>query len=245
MLKLDAGSGAVLANVAVGPNPRHVSVTADGATVYVSDSLHPRCLARDSARADRQWRGGSDRACREHTCNAEAIRLAHSDRQDFESQGRGIPNYLGAAVISPDGTQAWVPSKQDNIARGAARDGLNINFQNTVRAISSRVDLLAGGQRRCGGAHRSRQLQRRERGRVRPAGRLHVRRARNEPRSRRGRRPWPVGDLPLRRRPGAAGSRTVRGRRAPVREQFHGPHGGRVRSLGAAHDWRYAGDLDR
>ena len=39
-----------------------------------------------------------------------------------------------------------MPSKQDNIARGAARDGLNINFQNTVRAISSRVNLLAGGQ---------------------------------------------------------------------------------------------------
>ena len=70
--------------------------------------------------------------------------LAHSDLQDFENQGRGIPNYLGAAAISPDGTQAWVPSKQDNIARGTLRDGRNIDFQNTVRAISSRIDLAGG-----------------------------------------------------------------------------------------------------
>ena len=49
--------------------------------------------------------------------------LAHSDKPDVENQGRGMPNYLGAAAISPDGTQAWVPSKQDNIQRGALRDG--------------------------------------------------------------------------------------------------------------------------
>ena len=32
-----------------------------------------------------------------------------------------VPNYLGAAAISPDATQAWVPSKQDNIKRGTLR----------------------------------------------------------------------------------------------------------------------------
>ena len=71
------------------------------------------------------------------------IKLAHSNVPDAENQGRGIPNYLGAAAISPDGTQAFVPSKQDNIARGTLRDGLALNFQNTVRAISSRIDLAA------------------------------------------------------------------------------------------------------
>ena len=72
------------------------------------------------------------------------IRLAHSDLQDFENQGRGLPNYLGPAAISPDGTQAWVPSKQDNVARGTLRDGRNIDFQNTVRAVSSRIDIAGG-----------------------------------------------------------------------------------------------------
>ena len=69
------------------------------------------------------------------------LKLAHSDKADGENQGRGIPNYLGAMAISPDGTQGYVPSKQDNVLRGTQRDGLALNFQNTVRAVSSRVNL--------------------------------------------------------------------------------------------------------
>ena len=71
----------------------------------------------------------------------KTIVLSHSAKADFENQGSGVPNYLGAATISPDGTQAWVPSKQDNIRRGVLRNGAQLNFQNTVRAISSRIDL--------------------------------------------------------------------------------------------------------
>jgi len=69
------------------------------------------------------------------------ITLRHSDKTDNEIQGAGVPNYLGAAAISPDARRAWVPSKQDNIKRGSARDGRNLDFQNTVRAISSAIDL--------------------------------------------------------------------------------------------------------
>jgi PA14 domain/Di-haem cytochrome c peroxidase len=71
------------------------------------------------------------------------ITLQQSDKLDAENQGAGIPNYLGAATISPDGTQAWLPSKQDNIRRGTLRNGLGLNFQNTVRAISSRINLAS------------------------------------------------------------------------------------------------------
>ena len=53
-----------------------------------------------------------------------------------------MPNYLGALAISPDGRTGYVPSKQDNIGRGMLRSGANLNFQNTVRAISSRLDLV-------------------------------------------------------------------------------------------------------
>ncbi len=53
-----------------------------------------------------------------------------------------MPNYLGAVAIAPDGLSAVVPSKQDNIGRGMLRSGVNLNFQNTVRAISSRLDLV-------------------------------------------------------------------------------------------------------
>jgi cytochrome c peroxidase len=37
-----------------------------------------------------------------------------------------------------------VPSKQDNVKRGALRDGTGLNFQSTVRAVSSRIVLAAG-----------------------------------------------------------------------------------------------------
>src|SRR5690606_28705470 len=70
------------------------------------------------------------------------IVLRHSDKADAENQGGGVPTYLGALVISPDGKSAVVPSKQDNIGRGTLRSGANLNFQNTVRAISSRIDLV-------------------------------------------------------------------------------------------------------
>ena len=73
--------------------------------------------------------------------NPVVVVLRHSADLDFENQGSGIPNYLGPVVISPDGTSAWVPSKKDNITRGTLRSGGNLNFQNTVRAISSRIDL--------------------------------------------------------------------------------------------------------
>ncbi|HKX44882.1 MAG TPA: hypothetical protein VJO99_27240, partial [Burkholderiaceae bacterium] len=72
---------------------------------------------------------------------SSTIVLRHSGKTDTEISGSGVPNYLGAAVIAPDGASAWVPSKQDNIMRGALRNGLSLDFQNTVRAISSRIDL--------------------------------------------------------------------------------------------------------
>src|SRR5690606_14247136 len=71
----------------------------------------------------------------------KTVLLRHSDKADTEIAGSGIPNYLGAPVISPDGDSAWVPSKQDNVKRGMPRNGSPLDFQNTVRAISSRIDM--------------------------------------------------------------------------------------------------------
>ena len=64
--------------------------------------------------------------------------LEISTTSDSQSAARGVPNYLGAPVISPDGTYLLVASKQDNVFRGAARDGLDLAHDTTVRAIASR-----------------------------------------------------------------------------------------------------------
>jgi YVTN family beta-propeller protein len=151
ILKLDGTSGAVLATLDVGPNVRHLSITGDGSRIYASRFITPP-LPGESTATVLTTVGGQPVGGEVVVVNAQAmsvlstIVLRHSDKPDFENQGRGIPNYLGAAAISPDGRSAWVPSKQDNIKRGARRDGQALNFQNTVRAISSRVDLAAGSE---------------------------------------------------------------------------------------------------
>lgn len=146
LLILDTSSFELTGALAVGPNPRHLALAADGSTAYVSRfitrPLPGEATASVETTLDGQPVGGEVVVVDVPSLNVvRTFVLAHSDRPDAENQGRGFPNYLGAAAISPDGTQAFVPSKQDNLRRGGARDGMMLNFQNTVRAISSRIDL--------------------------------------------------------------------------------------------------------
>ena len=101
----------------------------------LSRATGSKCMSRDSLRRPLPGEGtrivqtpagvGGEIAVVDGTTMQlqEIITLRHSDKPDFEMQGRGIPNYLGAVAISPDGQSAWVPSKQDNIKRGSQRDG--------------------------------------------------------------------------------------------------------------------------
>jgi YVTN family beta-propeller protein len=145
LLKLDAVSGSTLGAVAVGRNPRHVSISANGNSVYVSRFITPPLPGESTALVQPGSSGGEVVVVTAANMTiANTIVLKHSDKPDFEIQGSGIPNYLGAVALSPDGHSAWVPSKQDNVRRGTLRNGANLNFQNTVRAIASRIDLDAG-----------------------------------------------------------------------------------------------------
>jgi YVTN family beta-propeller protein len=149
VLKIDAATGVIQSSVDVGPNVRHVAMTGDGSRLYVSRFITPPLPGESTALVQSQVAGqhvgGEVLVVNPSAMTVQqTIVLRHSDEPDFENQGRGIPNYLGAVTISPDGRSAWVPSKQDNVKRGARRDGLNLSFQNTVRAISSRIDLVAG-----------------------------------------------------------------------------------------------------
>ena len=147
LLKLDAATDATLASLAVGPNARHVAVSADGSRVYVSRFITPPLAGESTAAVQTQTGGGEVVVVNGPAMSIErTIVLRHSDAADAENQGRGIPNYLGAATIAPDGRSAWVPSKQDNVTRGVRRDARPLNFQNTVRAISSRLDLQSGAE---------------------------------------------------------------------------------------------------
>src|SRR5690606_12738209 len=146
VVRLDPATGAVSKSIEVGANPRHLSVTAAGDRLLVSRFISPllpgEATANPQPQAGGVAHGGEvvvvDPASAQVT---RTVVLAVSDRADTSLQARGIPNYLGAAAIAPDGASAWVPSKQDNVMRGTLRDGLPLDFQSTVRAISSRILL--------------------------------------------------------------------------------------------------------
>lgn len=145
VLKLNGSSGATLAKASVGEHPRHLALSANGGQLLVSRFITPPLPGEGSTTVNIAGVGGEVVVIAPATMAvSRTIVLGHSDRPDNEVQGRGIPNYLGAAAISPDGLSAWVPSKQDNIQRGLRRDGRALDFQNTVRAISSRIDLASG-----------------------------------------------------------------------------------------------------
>ena len=151
LLKIDVASYAQVGSLAVGPNPRHVSVNSNGSLVYVSRFVTPPQPGEHTATVQTTVSGVPtggevlvvDTASMTGQSN---IILRHSDKPDFENQGRGVPNYLGAVTLSPDGQSAWVPSKQDNVQRGTLRDSRGLDFQSTVRAISSRIDITTGAE---------------------------------------------------------------------------------------------------
>ncbi len=142
VLRFDAASTAQTGSVDVGMHVRHLSVNAAGTRLYASRFITPR-LPGENTGTPNVASGGGEILVIDAGALAvnQTVTLRSSDKPDIESAGRGVPNYIGALAIAPDGVAGWAPSKQDNIQRGALRDGNELNFQNTVRAISSRVAL--------------------------------------------------------------------------------------------------------
>ncbi|MCX6858194.1 MAG: putative Ig domain-containing protein, partial [Verrucomicrobia bacterium] len=142
LLKLNPTTGAQISSLNVGQHARHVSVNADGTRVYVSRFITPKLPNEHTAAPDTTGRGGEVAVITGGTLAIErTILLQHSEKPDSPTASRGIPNYLGATALSPDGLSAWVPSKQDNIKRGALRNGTGLNHDQTQRAVSSRINL--------------------------------------------------------------------------------------------------------
>lgn len=145
LLKLNPSTGAQTGAWATGPEPRGLAISGDSARLLVSRFVTGALPGEGTAAVTTTGNvGGEVWVYATATMAAPTtVWLRHSDRTDTEIQGSGVPNYLGAPVIAPDGRAAWLPSKQDNIQRGSLRNGVNLDFQNTVRAISSRIDLAS------------------------------------------------------------------------------------------------------
>jgi len=145
VLRFDPKSFARTGTLNVGGDVRHLSIDADGWKMLVSRFITPPLPGEGTARVTPGAAGGQVVLVDVGGFYVwKTIVLHTSTIPDSERAGRGVPNYLGAPAISPDGLQAWVPSKQDNVQRGTARDGKPLDFQNTVRAISSKIDMSIG-----------------------------------------------------------------------------------------------------
>jgi YVTN family beta-propeller protein len=147
VLKLDPSNGATLGSVDIGLHVRHLSMTADGSKILATRFVTPPVPGEDTA-SPQTTVGGVKYGGEVLTIDTAGfaitgtVVLEHSEEPDTSNSARGIPNYLGAAVISPDGLSAWVPSKQDNIKRGTLRNGGVLTHDMALRSIASRISLV-------------------------------------------------------------------------------------------------------
>jgi DNA-binding beta-propeller fold protein YncE len=133
LLKLDTTTGEMLGQVEVGASARGVSVSHDGKNVYVTRFISP-----NSGGEVVQVDGPAMKIV------SRIVLATDTDILDTDRAARGLPNYLFSVGISPDGRQAWVAGKKDNILRGAVRDGLALNQDDTVRPMVAIIDVAQG-----------------------------------------------------------------------------------------------------
>ena len=134
LARVDTGTHTVTGIVNVGPTPRAMAITADGQRILVTRWISPAS------------HGEVTEVSTDSRAVVRRFTLATDPGPDTAVGGRGVPNHLAAVTITPDGKRAWIPSKKDNTGRGLTVSGEPLNFENTVRAIVSQVDLVANGE---------------------------------------------------------------------------------------------------
>ena len=149
LVKIDVTTRSIIATLVLGENPRHISISAAEDLLYIPRYISPMLPDENTiepkTEKDGVHYGGEILLVKTNDFTLiNSLVLQHSPQVDSEKNARGIPNYLGAVALSPDGHSAWIPSKQDNIKRGKNRDGQVLTFDNTVRSISSKINVDTG-----------------------------------------------------------------------------------------------------
>jgi DNA-binding beta-propeller fold protein YncE len=133
VLRVDTVARQITGRVGVGAKIRALSISSDGGTLFAARLISPET----SGEIYRIDTAGEMSHLGTHT-------LGIDEHPDAESNGRGLPNYLTGVALSPDEQSLFIPSKKDNVLRGAGRDGLALNHENTVRTILSRIAVTGG-----------------------------------------------------------------------------------------------------
>ncbi len=148
VIQIDSITNQIVNTLNLSNNIRHLTLSPDGSVLYAPLFKTPKIPGEDTSSpsvldGNNQIVGGIvNRILTDSFTLDSPIVLPHSDALVSEHSGPGLPNYLRNLSISPDGINAYVPSKQDNILAGTARSSTLLDHDHTVRAIVSQVDLV-------------------------------------------------------------------------------------------------------
>lgn len=136
---------ALVASLDLSGAPRHLAMRFDDSQLLVSNFITPSIPGESTLIVDVDQGAAEVFSVNPATLALDAVlTLPHDSRPQSESQGPGMPNYLGPPVVSFDEQSAYIPSKKDNVQSGALRQLPGMTFESTVRANTSRIDLTTG-----------------------------------------------------------------------------------------------------
>ena len=129
-------AGVKQAEADVGRAPRGIAVNHNSTEIYVTRFISPASVG--------EVRVLNSSLAVLNTINLQLDPGEGGTSPDTENNARGVPNYVNTIVISPDDTEAIVPSKKDNTLGGKYRDNKALIPDAVVRSILSRLDLSDG-----------------------------------------------------------------------------------------------------
>ena len=146
LIKINGPARTIVARVNVGQHPRHLAINADGSRLFASRFITAPLVGENSRRVSTTGSGEVVVVGTTPMTVDAVIDLPYNDVEDTDSSARGIPNYLMAPAMSPDGLRAFVPAKLDNIYRGSMRDGNAREHNKLVRSMMAIIDLTADAE---------------------------------------------------------------------------------------------------
>ena len=122
-------TGSSADSVPVGPLPRALAVSGDGATIWIgrllSDTNHAELRRVDAGSLA--------------VTDTERVRkFGGETHRDSTAAGRGVPNYLTSLALSHDGGDVWAAANKPNFERGSFFND-PLDTDNTVRNLALRV----------------------------------------------------------------------------------------------------------
>ncbi len=144
LVKVDGVTRTEVARVNIGEHSRHIAINADGSRLYAPRFITAPMVGESSRQVSISG-GGEVTTVRADNLSVDTrIRLPYNDVEDTDRSARGVPNYLMAPALSPNGRDVFIAAKLDNIYRGSMRDGNSREHNMLVRSMMATLDVTAG-----------------------------------------------------------------------------------------------------